>query len=1094
VVVSTNPSDLEYTFETPGIYSIAVAAYNSSGLGAITRIDGIEVLPKGNSGLCETVNSVPLSIDDPHTPGTSQTLGFSGKCVSVVKAGGATVLYASTSPIDIDGVPLTPQPGDAIVIRPPYMTTKTQIYVTKCTITTFSISLSELPSLCPDPTTTRPTSTSAGSVLLALSGGAGQSGSGIAEETNFNATKADMVLGPLPAKNPSLVDGCGLSPGAQLWPRVAGSLYDGFDVVSNPCVTFLSTKQSTIDFSDDLPPGFGNTSGAKATSAVHLAGMDVPPTTAFSTNHYPNVAAEKGRRVIDGTGSTLAAHAADDAFPSVPPCPPDSDSSLSIPPDTDIGPITLGSGDFCYDSALGAFIGDVMVDIPGPLELKVGVGFEIGHGRLIQASGELGSAAGVPVGPAVLINDLKFDIQTEPTVVAGEIEASIADALSVEAAAVITPSIPDVTITGTVTIPIDGLQLGNFELEFHRNTVGMHVTVSESFGPVDVNLTVKGAMQLSPSFAFYLEGEGSACLLICLDAKGVISNIGLAACGSINLVFTTVSVGAGVLWKGPNAGVHVFTGCDLDPYIPLSLQNVPGTVTVRLAPNGRVGPDGRAATATVLEPGATMALKLNPGKLCLPRGRPHPIGCTQGTVAVQVHSLVSEAGVGNTPLVTLAGPMGDPRVISTPATPDQLGVLSSVSSSSLAAAPGAPQANASGLTDEGSALVVQEPVPVYDLVTDSSADCPTTKTTTVTTVPGSCPKVSTTTIFVADPGTGKWTLSVAPGSPPVVDVSIAAPEPPVSPGEFNAGVRPVTLTAAPSSGAQASNVRPGSPYSIPESADQLNTMLTQHTLVFAPSVEITPANARERTALAHPTAADLDVPAIDRPLLRAILLKIPSGWKGTVSVVDHGPTTDDVIDSDISTSMIPSGGLPILFEPSGDFGAEHQIEAFLTPGSGLPSQMLMVSSYAAPSLPTPVAPTIERIVRSGASVDVYFDPGDAPIVNGVDVAVEVGNSMKGGAGGSLTASNVGERIEETVPDDPHQLHAIGATSGFGAAVQASEYMVSIPNIDPTEPISVSIDDSAGGQMSPTAQQFVASVSSIASISESQLLASSRPAG
>jgi hypothetical protein len=953
--------------------------------------------------------------------------------------------------------------------------------------------LSELPSLCPDPTTTRPTSTSAGSVLLALSGGAGQSASGIAEETNFNAAKADQILGPL-ASTP-LMDGCGLSPGAQPWPRVAGSLYDGFDVVSDPCVTFLSTKQSTIDFSDDLPPGFGNTSGAKATSAVHLAGMDVPPTTAFSTNPYPNVAAEKGRRVIDGTGSTLAAHAADDAFPSVPPCPPDSDSSLSIPPDTDIGPITLGSGDFCYDSALGAFIGDVMVDIPGPLELKVGVGFEIGHGRLIQASGELGSAAGVPVGPAVLINDLKFDIQTEPTVVAGAIEASIADALSVEAAAVITPSIPDVTITGTVTIPIDGLQLGNFELEFHRNTVGMHVTVSESFGPVDVNLTVKGAMQLSPSFAFYLEGEGSACLLICLDAKGVISNIGLAACGSINLVFTTVSVGAGVLWKGPNAGVHVFTGCDLDPYIPLSLQNVvPGTDTVRLAPNGRVGPDGRAATATVLEPGATMALKLNPGKLCLPRGRPHPIGCTQGTVAVQVHSLVSEAGVGNTPLVTLAGPMGDPRVISTPATPDQLGVLSSVSSSSLAAAPGAPQANASGLTDEGSALVVQEPVPVYDLVTDSSADCPTTKTTTVTTVPGSCPKVSTTTIFVADPGTGKWTLSVAPGSPPVVDVSIAAPEPPVSPGEFNAGVRPVTLTAAPSSGAQASNVRPGSPYSIPESADQLNTMLTQHTLVFAPSVEITPANARERTALAHPTAADLDVPAIDRPLLRAILLKIPSGWKGTVSVVDHGPTTDDVIDSDISTSMIPSGGLPILFEPSGDFGAEHQIEAFLTPGNGLPSQMLMVSSYAAPSLPTPVAPTIERIVRSGASVDVYFDPGDAPIVNGVDVAVEVGNSMKGGAGGSLTASNVGERIEETVPDDPHQLHAIGATSGFGAAVQASEYMVSIPNIDPTEPISVSIDDSAGGQMSPTAQQFVASVSSIASISESQLLASSRPAG
>jgi hypothetical protein len=1083
-------SGLEFEFPHEGKYSVSVAAYNTSGLGAITRIDGFEATKAVQDGPCEAVNSIPLNIHDPHTHREAE-LGFSGECVSVVTAEnsshdgkGHPLLYASTTSIDIDGVPLVPQSGDAIVIRPVSQERNSEthksgreveIFVAPCKIAAFETSAHTADGYCHQ--------SHVGSVYLSLGGGKNQSPPGIAAwETSFTGAAARAAFGPR-AGGSKPVSGCGELPGAQAWKPAKESggehlyaAFEGFEVVHSACVEFTAGQGSKIEFHDQLPTAFQR-KGTRASSTVRLEGRDVPTVSLLETNNYASVARHHGaQRVIDGSPSTVRAHKAEIGFPPVPNCKPakHNPNELEIPEGDELGPIEMPVGaHFCYDKATGIFTGNVKVNIPGPAVFPlngVEVGFEIGHGRLIDAGGEI--SGNVPIGP-VFINELKFDIQTDPTVVAGAIEASIADFLAVEAATVVSPSVPEVAIEGTVTLPIGGFKLGEFELVFHKSTVKMKVAVHEQFGPAELELAVQGAMQFDPEFAFFVEGSGKACLWICLSAKGIVSNIGLAACGEINLLFVTLSAGVGVLWSGPNSGVHVFTGCDLNGYRPPELRNITFSRVAYPARTSRAGPGGRQPSIQKLksgapapppkqseiQPGGHETLTLNPGGLCTPKVE---TGCEKGAVAVQVHSLASSAGVGVAPQVTLTGPAPeDTRVITTPSTPDQFSFAPQMSA-------GDTGMSTPGPTDEGTAIVDQDPVPLYDLVENSSAFCAQPQSATAATLSASCPRVVTTTILVADPGKGEWTLSVDPESPPVVDVAIAQPEPQVAPIEFNPGVHPVKLSPI-FHGKLARVSAVSHALVVPSKTRSLDTLIAHHDLVLSPSVETPASTPKIEAALTHPSAADLDVPAIDTPLLRSVQLKVPARWKGTVAVIDEGaPGEEDVIASHISTSMIPSGGLPILFKPVADFGATHEIKAFLSNEEGVPSRTLVLSSYRAPALPTPSAPSIVKIVRLGSTVDVYFKPGDAPITEGVGLALSAGNGLT---------------IEGRTPFS--RLHAVGARHGLGAAAQAGEYMLSIHHVDPTVSVDIALDDSSAGKLSATTRRYVRP--SVRSISEAALL-------
>ncbi len=85
----------------PGTYSVSVAAYNASGLGAITRIDGLAALPASEPGLRSARRRTPSDLPGSHS-GHPRKLGFSGKCLSTVTSStgpsgkGSALLFAST--------------------------------------------------------------------------------------------------------------------------------------------------------------------------------------------------------------------------------------------------------------------------------------------------------------------------------------------------------------------------------------------------------------------------------------------------------------------------------------------------------------------------------------------------------------------------------------------------------------------------------------------------------------------------------------------------------------------------------------------------------------------------------------------------------------------------------------------------------------------------------------------------------------------------------------------------------------------------------------------------------------------------------------
>jgi hypothetical protein len=285
VLVTTPGHNLDFTFSNPGTYSVAIAAYTSAGLGAITRIDGFVAEPKRQGGRCETVDSESLNFDAPSTHTVtrhSHRLAFSGNCITVVSDGGHPDLYVSPGTMDISGVPITRQVGDSIVIN----ANLNKLYVTNCPVPESDLNQPTFKhNPCPEPS-----ASNAGRLYLGL--GSGKDGQpGLAFVPNFSAKQANETFTPLtegalgqvgsaPKQSNTLVSGCGLYPGSQPWQMASSALYDQFHVATEPCVSFSTDGSSRVAYWDYLPNGFGDgASQTDPTSQIVLYGKDVPAAT-----------------------------------------------------------------------------------------------------------------------------------------------------------------------------------------------------------------------------------------------------------------------------------------------------------------------------------------------------------------------------------------------------------------------------------------------------------------------------------------------------------------------------------------------------------------------------------------------------------------------------------------------------------------------------------------------------------------------------------------------------------------------------------------------------------------------------------------------
>jgi hypothetical protein len=156
-----------------------------------------------------------------------------------------------------------------------------------------------------------------------------------------------------------------------------------------------------------------------------------------------------------------------------------------------------------------------------------------------------------------------------------------------------------------------------------------------------------------------------------------------------------------------------------------------------------------------------------------------------------------------------------------------------------------------------------------------------------------------------------------------------------------------------------------------------------------------------RTRIAPDIVRTLNrLPSLERRRLRGVVLNIPAGLDGTLTLLDAGPTGVNVIRTiDLTTSV---GRVPIAFDPSADAGT-HRLRAFLTHADGVPRQVIDVGSFIAPPMPRPSRPilNIHRGARSAVFLDVT--PGTAGALSGPITRFEL-----------LASTSAGQRIERFI--------------------------------------------------------------------------------
>jgi hypothetical protein len=227
------------------------------------------------------------------------------------------------------------------------------------------------------------------------------------------------------------------------------------------------------------------------------------------------------------------------------------------------------------------------------------------------------------------------------------------------------------------------------------------------------------------------------------------------------------------------------------------------------------------------------------------------------------------------------------------------------------------------------------------------------------------------TVLVAHPAAGEWHFTTAAGTPAPVRVEQAAGEH-VPDSALKADVAPATVTT--------SKVRIG------KQAFQL--------------VGKGKAAAAATTIRPSVVSALRSVPRIETARLRGVVIDVPSGLTGKLTLIDAAPHGSTVLRTfDVATTH---GKVPIAFDPSTEPG-QHELRAFLTHADGVPRQETVVDRFTAPSLPKPSAPGLALHRGAGGRAYVDVSPGTAGALSGAGTSFEL-----------VIVTSAGQRIERLV--------------------------------------------------------------------------------
>lgn len=516
-IVTKDPNDLRFTIPVAGTYSVAVGAYDETGLGAIQRTDGLRIFDA--EGDCVNVSGEPLTLG-------GRKYGFGGQCMSFSEK---RTRFRTTKEISLNGVGLRPKGGGEL-----------RIDTVARTLRATSSASSESP----------------GDVEVVVDGDA------VAQISDFTPARAlEFVRGDL---HPTVIAGAEYRGSPVARPSTPGPDPDNFQITLGDGGT-SSTRFYTV-----LPAQFSRTGESTSpTSEVRRRGREEPRSNELTTKRYADIASARRARE-----RRARARAAADA----------GASTLDLS-GTTLGPVSIDKGLLRFDAERGYWEGDldVTLNVASPV-----TGLRM---RLVIADGELKEATGsaktvIPLFAGVTLDELRFSIVSDPLTVSGGASASIIKVLRGDLDMTIRTGPVFFRLTGRISI-FGELELGSAYVQYDEandESLTFGGRLGLDFGPVSIGAGVDGGVSFRTG-DFFVEGDGRACLFICLGVKALISSKALAACGSIDLLFVEISAGFAYRFGD---GLEVFLGCDLAPYRP-AVFRVRGGVTADAAQAGSGG-------------------------------------------------------------------------------------------------------------------------------------------------------------------------------------------------------------------------------------------------------------------------------------------------------------------------------------------------------------------------------------------------------------------------------------------------------------------------------------------------------------------------
>ncbi len=521
-LVVKDPADLRLTIPTPSPagqpYSLLLTVYDETGASGKVRYDGLEVGRAG--GKCENVSA---------TIGTANTgrVSYTGTCVTGLS--GNKRRYTPNA-IDVNGLKVEPPAGTTIVID-------------------------AVPGKQPE--------------IFGTKQDVGKSAGKALKRNGQLVLLIDGVpLATLSSKLQKLLTRPKLSSSGSQVPVGPNAAFEGFRIAGGLSVKLHANPvgKSMVTFNTRMPDIMAppDQPSLAPTGLVTRPGFNAGKKTVLTPCSSCPVAARKRPATRDGRRAAARAARrealAKAAAVSLPQIEVTKGADLNIGGFKVFDQKKYSPIYFTYDPPTGSFVGDASIKLFGS---KVKLNIVIRDGDFVSAEGKLiPPGLGIPLGGGAFLEGFSFGIIAQPdvTLSAGVLFYYLGkNFVQGEGSISFTPR--PFHLGAKLEASVLNTKMAEAYVDLWDGRFVFGGRAHGQFGPAKFEAKVAGDFS---GDGFNIEGEGKACVGVCLTIRALLSSKAVAACGELDLYLTKLSAGFGFYWSG--ALDVFFSSCDLAPY------------------------------------------------------------------------------------------------------------------------------------------------------------------------------------------------------------------------------------------------------------------------------------------------------------------------------------------------------------------------------------------------------------------------------------------------------------------------------------------------------------------------------------------------